>query len=257
MHRRIHKRMVITAMVSAAALLALATGCAGGSKGLEEDLVRLETGSEEVPEEGADQEDQTGQEECFGRDSQEVQGTKEESQGILEKDAKSSQDSGIVYVHVCGEVASPGVYPLAAGSRLYEAIEAAGGILENAAGDQMNQAARIEDGQQIYVPSREEVQQGITGGAQMPQQTVAGGGNTGQKTTAGNQSSSSEDGKVDLNTASREQLMTLSGIGEAKAASIIAYREEHGGFRKIEELMEVEGIKEGVFNKVRDQIRID
>ena len=62
---------------------------------------------------------------------------------------------------------------------------------------------------------------------------------------------------MDLNTASREQLMTLSGIGEAKAASIIAYREEHGGFRKIEELMEVEGIKEGVFNKVRDQIRID
>ena len=62
---------------------------------------------------------------------------------------------------------------------------------------------------------------------------------------------------MNLNIASREELMTLSGIGEAKAASIIAYREEHGGFRQIEELMEVEGIKEGVFNKVRDQIRID
>ena len=68
---------------------------------------------------------------------------------------------------------------------------------------------------------------------------------------------SADEGKVNLNTASKEQLMTLSGIGEAKAASIIAYREEHGGFQKIEELMEVEGIKEGVFNKVRDQIRVN
>ena len=51
--------------------------------------------------------------------------------------------------------------------------------------------------------------------------------------------------------------MTLSGIGEAKAASIIAYREEHGGFQKIEELMEVQGIKEGVFHKVRNQIRVN
>ena len=64
-------------------------------------------------------------------------------------------------------------------------------------------------------------------------------------------------GKVNLNTASKEQLMTLSGIGEAKAMSIIAYREEHGGFQKVEELMEVQGIKEGVFNKVRDRISIN
>ena len=62
---------------------------------------------------------------------------------------------------------------------------------------------------------------------------------------------------MNLNTASKEQLMTLSGIGEAKAASIIAYREEHGGFQKIEELMEVQGIKEGVFHKVRNQIRVN
>ena len=62
--------------------------------------------------------------------------------------------------------------------------------------------------------------------------------------------------KIDLNRATREQLMTLSGIGEAKADSIIAYREVHGGFRQIEELMEVDGIKEGVFNKVKDQIKV-
>lgn len=61
---------------------------------------------------------------------------------------------------------------------------------------------------------------------------------------------------MNLNTAAKEQLMTLTGIGEAKAAAIIRYREENGGFRSIEELMEVEGIKEGVFNKIKDQIKI-
>lgn len=250
MHRRMPKKMVRTAAAyTAILLLALVTGCTGGTKEIDEDLVSLtETGPDKVPEEESDQKNQTDQEE---------QGTSEEPRETLGEDTKNSQNPGIIYVHVCGEVASPGVYPIPSGSRLYEAIEAAGGILENGAGEQLNQAAQIEDGQQIYVPSREEVQQGTAGGAQLPQQAVTGGGNTGQKGTSGNPSSSSEDGKVDLNTASREQLMTLSGIGEAKAASIIAYREEHGGFRKIEELMEVEGIKEGVFNKVRDQIRID
>ena len=61
---------------------------------------------------------------------------------------------------------------------------------------------------------------------------------------------------MNLNTAAKEQLMTLTGIGEAKAAAIIRYREENGGFRSIEEVMEVEGIKEGVFNKIKDQIKI-
>lgn len=158
-----------------------------------------------------------------------------------------------------------------AGSRLYEAIEAAGGILENGAGEWLNQAAQVGDGQRIYVPSTEEVrkaqqggadvlqgtqgglsaeQQGAQGSLYIAQQEIEGGKPSGQV-------SSSDDGKVNLNTASKEQLMTLSGIGEAKAASIIAYREEHGGFQKIEELMEVQGIKEGVFHKVRNQIRVN
>ncbi len=247
MHRRMPGKMVRTAVVCTVALIfALLTGCAEGTKGIEEDLVSLtETRPEEVPEEEADRKNQTDQEE-YARNTQKEQGTSEEPPRILGEETKGVRNTGIVYVHVCGEVASPGVYPLPAGSRLYEAIEAAGGILENGAGEQLNQAAQIEDGQQIYVPSREEAQQGLTGS-----------GYNGWQESAGNELSSPKDGKVNLNIASREELMTLSGIGEAKAASIIAYREEHGGFRQIEELMEVEGIKEGVFNKVRDQIRID
>lgn len=140
-----------------------------------------------------------------------------------------------ICVHVCGEVCNPGVYELEAGSRLYEAIEAAGGMTEKAAKDYLNQAEKAEDGQQIYVPSEEEV-------SCSDEQSVSG--------------NDREDGKVNLNTASKEQLMTLSGIGEAKASAIISYREAHGGFQNIEELMQVEGIKEGVFQKVKDQIKV-
>ena len=110
-----------------------------------------------------------------------------------------------------------------------------------------NPAHCLEDGQQIYVPSREEAEQGITGGKSQAD-------SPGAKPAAGD--TEAKDGKVSINTASKEQLMTLNGIGEAKAAAIIRYREEHGGFQKIEELKEVEGIKEGVFNKVKDQIII-
>ncbi len=171
----------------------------------------------------------------------------EETEEESDKGTKGDGSGGIIYVHVCGEVVSPGVYGLPAGSRLYEAVAAAGGLRENAAGEWLNQAAQARDGQQIYVPSREEAAGRFPDHADGPDDAGGMGMSAGQ---------TADDGKISLNTASKEQLMTLNGIGEAKAASIIRYREEHGGFRKIEELMEVEGIKEGVFNKVKDQIKI-
>ena len=155
------------------------------------------------------------------------------SQDAETEDTEEKQEA--IYVHVCGEVVNPGVYRLHTGSRIYEALEAAGGLSDEASAEALNQAEQIEDGQQIYVPSREEKEQQILE----------------------NQSADPEaEGKVNLNTASKEQLKTLNGIGEAKATAIIQYREEHGGFQKIEELMEVEGIKEGTFQKIMDQIKI-
>ena len=155
------------------------------------------------------------------------------SQDAETEDTEEKQEA--IYVHVCGEVVNPGVYRLHTGSRIYEALEAAGGLSDEASAEALNQAEQIEYGQQIYVPSREEKEQQILE----------------------NQSADpEEDGKVNLNTASKEQLKTLNGIGEAKATAIIQYREEHGGFQKIEELMEVEGIKEGTFQKIMDQIKI-
>lgn len=143
---------------------------------------------------------------------------------------ESTEAEEMIYVHVCGQVANPGVYKLSKGSRVYEAIEAAGGLRKEAASEFLNQAQILEDGQQLAVPSKEELKN----------QEMSGG--------------IGADGKVNLNKATKEELMTLPGIGEAKADAIIRYRDEQGGFQSIEELMEIEGIKEGVFEKVKHQI---
>lgn len=143
-----------------------------------------------------------------------------------------------LYVYVCGEVAHPGVYELEAGSRVYAAIRAAGGMTEAADDDYLNQAESLQDGQQIYVPSKEETE----------------GSNATLSGTGGMREEKSD--KVNLNTAGKEELMTLPGIGEAKAESIIRYREEQGGFQNPEDLMKIEGIKSGVFNKIKEQITV-
>ena len=135
-----------------------------------------------------------------------------------------------VFVHVCGAVKSPGVYELPASSRTMDAVNAAGGFLDHAASDQINLAAVLKDGDQIRIYTEEELE------------TAAGG------------SSELEDGMMDLNSASKEQLMELPGIGETKAEAILSYREEVGGFQTIEELKNVSGIKESVFEKIKDKI---
>ena len=136
-----------------------------------------------------------------------------------------------IFVHVCGQVKNPGVYELEEGSRVFEVIEAAGGMTKQAA-DSINQAEVLLDGQQLYVLSKDEVLKSNDGKAEV------------------------SDGKVNINRASKEELMELSGIGEAKADAIIRHREERGNFNSIEEIMEIEGIKEGVFRKIEDQITV-
>ena len=163
-----------------------------------------------------------------------------------QKDQQTDREKlQICYVHICGAVKQPGVYELTADSRLFEAIQMAGGLTEEAADQVLNQAELIEDGSRIYGPTKEEVKAGMDNGDTLTQ-------NEDNAEKAG----STSDGKVDINTAEKNELMTLPGIGEAKADAIVRYREEHGTFQKIEDLMEVEGIKEGVFQKVKDQIKV-
>ena len=144
-------------------------------------------------------------------------------------------------VHVCGAVEQPGVYELPQGSRIYQAIECAGGLSNEADPDYLNQADFVSDGEKIYVPTREEVTE-----MDSRLQNVM--------TQSGETIGSS--GLVNLNTASEDQLCTLPGIGSSKAKSIIVYREEHGSFDRIESVMNVAGIKDGLFQKIKAYITV-
>ena len=160
----------------------------------------------------------------------------EENKEETEENASVAADE-VIYVYVCGAVECPGVYELKTGARVYEAILCAGGLTKEAAQNSVNQAKLLEDGEQIYIPAQEEVDQ-------LGKETDSSDGIT-------------SDGKVNINTATKEELMTLNGIGESRAESILAYREEHGGFSCVEDLMNVEGIKEGIFQKIKDSITVN
>ncbi len=150
------------------------------------------------------------------------------------------EDVSQIYVQVSGAVAAPGVYALPLGARIFQAIELAGGLTDEADAKSLNQAEPLADGQMVYVMSQEEA------AAQAHSQPLQEG-----------QGGSPEDGRVNLNTATESDLMALPGIGAAKAKSILAWREEHGGFSQVEDLMQVQGIKEGVFSKIKDSIKVE
>jgi competence protein ComEA len=135
-----------------------------------------------------------------------------------------------ICVYVCGAVEAPGIVFLPEGSRAADALEAAGGFASHAAVDAVNLAAKISDGEKLYFPDCEEYR------AQAEKQASASAG------------------LVNINTADAAQLCTLPGIGESRAADIIAYREAHGGFASCEDIMNVSGIKESVYNKISDKI---
>lgn len=156
---------------------------------------------------------------------------------VTETETKTNPDC---YVYICGAVVHPGVYKLTAGSRIYEVVSAAGGLLDNACEDSINQAKEVADGQMIKVLTQDEAQE-----QEFPTEAEAAG------------SSRESDGKVNLNTAGVSELMTLPGIGETKAGQILSYREEKGGFSSIEEIMNITGIKEGVYSKIKDYITVN
>lgn len=153
---------------------------------------------------------------------------------------KMTSSPALCYVHICGEVMSPGVYQLEEGSRVFQAVEAAGGLTEAAAQEYLNLAGLVEDGMKIVVLSKEEAEEsGLSLGAD-PYSSADPAGS----------------GKVNLNTAGKEELMTLNGIGESRAEDIIRYREEQGAFQTIEDIKKVPGIKEAAFAKIKDMISV-
>ncbi len=143
---------------------------------------------------------------------------------------KSSNSSGKCFVQVVGAVNKPGVYELESDSRIFQAILMAGGLREDADESSLNQAQKISDGMKLEIKTKDEVQSSAQ--------------------------NCPNDGKVDINTADASTLMTLPGIGESKANSIIKYRESKGRFNSCEDLKNITGIKDGVYNKIADSIKV-
>lgn len=143
------------------------------------------------------------------------------------------------YVYICGEVVSPGVYEVEEDARICDVLALAGGCTDQASAESVNLAEPVEDGQMIRIFSEEELE---TGAMSKPD---------------GQTASEDTDSRVNLNRADMNELMALPGIGKSKAQSIIDYRTEHNGFGKIEDLMNIPGIKSGVFEKIKDSIRVD
>lgn len=165
-------------------------------------------------------------------------GEKESGREVSEPEEsmkENLQEKKKIYVQVNGAVKNPGVYELEEGSRIFQAVELAGGITEEADAGALNQAEMLKDGQMIRIPRYGETEE------QLSQMEGAG----------------QEDGRVNLNTATEAELMTLPGIGTAKAKSILAWREENGSFLQVEDLMKIEGIKSGVFSKIKDSVKVD
>ncbi len=140
-------------------------------------------------------------------------------------------EAGTCWVQVDGAVNSPGVYELASGSRVYEAIELAGGLTEEAYTKTLNQVRLVEDGEMIYVSTEAEA--------------------------LAEAEAAESDGLININTATLEQLQTLPGIGESKAQAIIDYRESTGLFESIEDLTNVSGIGDSTYSKLSGYIKVE
>jgi competence protein ComEA len=150
-----------------------------------------------------------------------------------------TKDNGSIYVYICGAVQNSGVYELNAGSRLYEAIDMAGGITDEADERYLNMARVLSDGEQVVVYTVAEAE------------TLKD-----EEKLAAVQSKEIKSGLININTADIKELTTLSGIGESRAKAIIDYREKNGAFNSIEDIKKVEGIKDGLFSKIKDNITI-
>ncbi|HLE52533.1 MAG TPA: ComEA family DNA-binding protein [Anaerolineales bacterium] len=150
-------------------------------------------------------------------------------------------------LHVTGAVARPGVYSLPDGSRVADAVQAAGGMLSDADAEPLNLAALVQDGERVWVPWKQ--------AARAPPQSVAGEDQA-QGSNLTSPSPPEPIFPVNINTAPQDDLESLPGVGPVIAKRIIAYRQEHGPFTKIDDLQQVDGIGPTTFDKLKDLISV-
>lgn len=167
-------------------------------------------------------------------------------------------DNEIYAVHVCGAVVNPGVYYLDADSLKQDALNAAGGFVDDACKEYINLAEHIKNGEQIYFPYADDVESlDILNNNEIDTDSHKLSDGDESVLISENRKAYNYEGRLNINFASKEELMNLPGIGGAKAEAIISYRNDNGGFKTIEDIKNISGIKEGVYNKIKDYITVD
>lgn len=269
-----------TAVLAAMIIVAMCSGCTGKEE--------LEFSLQNVQSDRPAAEEENGLEQQAGAVSAEAEETSESmavsggERTVAESDAATATGADDrlstqteICVHVCGAVKKPGVYTLPSGSRVYEAVQAAGGFAENADENYVNQAQQLPDAVQLVIPTSEQVAAQAQEGGQAESLMADAGINhedvhgetarigilsqdaPAQTGAAGEQNVTSDDGKININTASESQLCDIPGIGAVRASAIAAYRQEHGAFQTIEDIMKVSGIKQGTYDKIKDSIKVN
>ena len=171
----------------------------------------------------------------FSKREESVEGTTVvETTMLVEKTEVSTTQETVIFVDIKGAVKNPGVYQMKVGDRVKDALDAAGGLTDEADSQKVNLAKRLEDQMAIVVPKVGEEAEEIPAGATSKEEA--------------------KEGKVNINTATVEELKTLKGVGEKKAEAIIEYRKKNGSFQTKEDLMKVRGIGKKLFESFQERI---
>ena len=246
MKNKIKKKVIVTAITGLFLVIAgICYSCA--YSGENPSLTIASVDDKQVMTDQNNVVDQDGAQENQSEDVQ----SEEDIQSEIEtkQSDKGDQKEDWIYAHICGAVVNPGVYKAEQGARIVDFITLSGGLIPEADGDYINQAETVSDGQRIYIPTKEEANDLDL------KEYIKGYSSLGDTVEAN--VSTEKEKLVNLNEASANELMELPGIGQAKANSIIEYRKQHGPFKSTEELMNIPGIKEGLFNQISSKVTVD
>lgn len=193
------------------------------------------------------------QENIFLEETENLEIENQAKEGAEESEETTEKEK--IIVHISGAVQNEGIVELESGSRVADAIEKAGGLKENAYMDEINLAYQLEDGEKIHIPTIEEQKEKENQESKVENESATGSDGTTSRSSNSSINNGSQT-KININTATEEELDTLPGIGPSTAAKILDYRKEKGKFKTIEEIKEVSGIGENKYEKIKDRITV-
>lgn len=193
------------------------------------------------------------QENNFLEETENLEIENQAKEGAEESEETTEKEK--IIVHISGAVQNEGIVELESGSRVADAIEKAGGLKENAYMDEINLAYQLEDGEKIHIPTIEEQKEKENQESKVENESTTGSDGTISRSSNSSINNGSQT-KININTATEEELDTLPGIGPSTATKILDYRKEKGKFKTIEEIKEVSGIGESKYEKIKDKITV-